>query len=194
MVDRYEYNPDNEVQFYLVRYCFAPILQRELDETKEYWNNHRIRQSSFATVSGRPNVLYSVPEDYNATECLQLYDMSDFDFIVDFAESEANQEIPEFIPSQYLIQFNRARLSLNHTFDSSSWEDCLNLYILLRDSLSCAVRIKVLLFLIKGLFCSSHVHMNVNFWTDLWNLISLGLEWFFTRNFYRNYRTQAQKK
>ena len=43
-------------------FCFAGVLQKELDEIKMSWNTHYIRKSRFETVAGRPNSLYSIPE------------------------------------------------------------------------------------------------------------------------------------
>ena len=42
-----------------VRFCFGPMLQKELDEFREDWNNHRIRKSTMAeTLGGIPEFLY----------------------------------------------------------------------------------------------------------------------------------------
>ena len=51
-----------------VRFCFGPMLQKELDEFREDWNNHRIRKSTMAeTLGGIPEFLYFAP-----THCGQL--------------------------------------------------------------------------------------------------------------------------
>ena len=51
-----------------VRFCFGPMLHKELDEFREDWNNHRIRKSTMAeTLGGRPEFLYFAP-----THCGQL--------------------------------------------------------------------------------------------------------------------------
>ena len=45
-----------------VRFCFGPMLQKELDEFREDWNNHRIRKSTMAeTLGGIPEFLYFAP-------------------------------------------------------------------------------------------------------------------------------------
>lgn len=42
-----------------VRFCFGPMLQKELNEFREDWNNHRIRKSTMAeTLGGIPEFLY----------------------------------------------------------------------------------------------------------------------------------------
>jgi len=40
----------------MVLFC-ADLLQEDLDNTKEYWNSHRIRKSKHAAVSGVPDVI-----------------------------------------------------------------------------------------------------------------------------------------
>jgi len=51
-------------------FCFADLLQTDLDKVKEYWNSHRIRKSKHATVSGVPGMMYLLPEDFGHSDCL----------------------------------------------------------------------------------------------------------------------------
>ena len=51
-------------------FCFADLLQTDLDKVKEYWNSHRIRKSKHATVSGAPNMMFFLPEDFGHSDCL----------------------------------------------------------------------------------------------------------------------------
>lgn len=53
-------------------YCFAQILQNDLNIVKEHWNSHRIRKSRHNTVSGRPDCLFFLPEHYGAMGNLLL--------------------------------------------------------------------------------------------------------------------------
>ena len=43
-------------------FCFAPLLQRCLNQVKEHWNCHYIRRSRHDTVKGRPDSLYYLPD------------------------------------------------------------------------------------------------------------------------------------
>ena len=55
-----------------VRFCFGPILQKELDEFRDDWNNHRIRKSTMAeTLGGIPELLYFAPA--HCGQLLQFY-------------------------------------------------------------------------------------------------------------------------
>ena len=62
MCDQLLYDPSVLWEVSLFRYCFIGIVQTELDETLELWNNHRIRKvRNSECPSGRPNVLYLLP-------------------------------------------------------------------------------------------------------------------------------------
>ena len=81
MVESGAYNANNEFQLFCMRFCFVNVLQRDLDQVKEYWNCHLIRGSGYATVSGRPDVLYYLPENYDKVNQQQNFDPLDLDEI-----------------------------------------------------------------------------------------------------------------
>ena len=73
MRDTGVYDDSNLIHVNCLAYCFMPILRKELNEVMKLWNTHWIRQSpNRESPSGRPDVIYSVPE-LNSTE----------DFLVD---------------------------------------------------------------------------------------------------------------
>ncbi len=43
-------------------FCFAPLLQRCLNQVRDHWNCHYIRGSRRDTVKGRPDSLYFLPD------------------------------------------------------------------------------------------------------------------------------------
>jgi len=46
-----------------MRYSFLPLIQKDLDDVVEQWNNHHISVSRNSNCpNGRPNILFSVPE------------------------------------------------------------------------------------------------------------------------------------
>lgn len=56
-----------------VRFCFGPLIQRELDEFVNEWNHHRIRKSKMAECPGGiPELLYRLPQQYG-THCTSIY-------------------------------------------------------------------------------------------------------------------------
>lgn len=63
-------NVGNEFHMESLWFCYAHIIQADLDNVVEHWNSHYIRQSRHDTVSGIPDILYSLPEYYGKTDCL----------------------------------------------------------------------------------------------------------------------------
>ena len=51
-------------------FCFAKLIQADLDQVKDHWNSHYIRKSHHDTVSGVPDVLFFLPEYSGVTDCL----------------------------------------------------------------------------------------------------------------------------
>ncbi|XP_044180748.1 uncharacterized protein LOC122961932 [Acropora millepora] len=62
----------SELRMECLWYCYAAILQNDLNIVKEHWNSHRIRKSRHNTVSGRPDSLFYLPEHHGAVENLLL--------------------------------------------------------------------------------------------------------------------------
>lgn len=52
----------NDIHKDALWFCFADILQGDLDKAREHWNSHRIRRSQHTTIHGVPDVLYFLPE------------------------------------------------------------------------------------------------------------------------------------
>lgn len=60
MVEEGLYNTGNPSHKACAFFCFAVLIQRELDECREQWNCHYIRSSKSSEVHGRPDYIYSV--------------------------------------------------------------------------------------------------------------------------------------
>ena len=56
----------SELSMGCIWYCFAHILQEDLDNVREHWNSHRIRKSKQNTVPGQPDSLFFLPEHHGA--------------------------------------------------------------------------------------------------------------------------------
>lgn len=50
-------------------FCFNSLLQKDLNETVENWNTHRIRYSRDGTIPGVPDVLHFLPERSGKRDC-----------------------------------------------------------------------------------------------------------------------------
>ncbi|XP_068710989.1 uncharacterized protein [Montipora foliosa] len=62
LVEHEIFNPGDEIQMACLWFCFAHLLQDDLDKVKEHWNTHLIRGSRYDTISGRPDELFFLPE------------------------------------------------------------------------------------------------------------------------------------
>ena len=64
------FNPGDEIQMACLWFCFAQLLQDDLDKIKLHWYTHLIRGSSHDIISGRPNELFFLPELYGGVDGL----------------------------------------------------------------------------------------------------------------------------
>ena len=60
----------NDLHKEAIWFCFADLLQNDLDNVKEYWNSHQIRKSKHATSYRVPDMMYFLPEDFGHSDCL----------------------------------------------------------------------------------------------------------------------------
>jgi len=92
-------------------FCLADLLQTDLEE---YWNSHRIRKSKHATVSGVPDMMYFLPEDFGHSDCLvpvsphKITEMENRFEGLDNEDDETNSVFCEYF--QYVMEKN----SLSH--------------------------------------------------------------------------------
>ena len=64
--DSGSYDSSDKVQVEALKFRFYGCLQSDLDETIEFWNNHRIRNSQNAHgPHNRPNIMYELPSNFN---------------------------------------------------------------------------------------------------------------------------------
>lgn len=53
-----------------LRICFGPLIQHDLNMVRKLWNDHKIyKQPKKNIPGGIPNLLFKLPEKYNATDC-----------------------------------------------------------------------------------------------------------------------------
>ena len=51
-------------------FCFSKVIQNELDKVRDHWNSHCIRRSRHDIVAEVPDILYYLPENSGAVDCL----------------------------------------------------------------------------------------------------------------------------
>lgn len=66
------YNQAVEVESECLWFCFAALLQQDIDQVREHWNTHAIRRSRFDTIAGRPDSLYYLTESHGGMTNLIL--------------------------------------------------------------------------------------------------------------------------
>lgn len=69
------YNDDNIIHRECLKFCFMDLIQMELHRAALEWNIHKIRPSTnLESPSGKPDVLYFLPELVNAQDYSTLVD------------------------------------------------------------------------------------------------------------------------
>ncbi|EDO30927.1 predicted protein [Nematostella vectensis] len=72
------YNDDDCLANECLKFCFLPILRKELHLVAELWNTHTIAsQKRHEVIGGKPNVLFFMPELYNTENYLRYVDLED---------------------------------------------------------------------------------------------------------------------
>lgn len=85
-VDEGHLDTSNTLHMECLWFSFSKIIQNELDEVKERWNNHYIRKSGHHTVPGIPDQLYFLPESIGRVDHKHALDLTD----LKEAENEAS--------------------------------------------------------------------------------------------------------
>lgn len=89
------FDNSNQIQVECVRFCFLALIQKELDSIVLQWNQHRIRQQrQNECPSGKPDLLYYIPEAFGATDHKMSLDYSEED--LSQFEREYVEQIPRY--------------------------------------------------------------------------------------------------
>ena len=112
-----------------IRFCFMPLIRKDLISIMEEWNNHIISKSRTSGPTGRPNCMYYLPHLYEAQDCLNQInqeDTEDFNSVVENTVRDVSEEFQEF--AGYFMQQDRINAPENST-------EALNLYIYLLEKI-----------------------------------------------------------
>ena len=64
-----QYDYTGNVHVEALKFSFYGVIQDDLDNLVDYWNNHKIRTSKLSeSPDGRPSVIYELPEKYDAED------------------------------------------------------------------------------------------------------------------------------
>ncbi|XP_023192286.1 uncharacterized protein LOC111612172 [Xiphophorus maculatus] len=111
----------------LLRFCFTRVLQKDLDECKNLWNNHRIRPSRLASCPGGiPNELYLLPHRYGSRDCGFPVEDSDLDVF-----PEASQ-VTELCGDKDIEEYLQQVMQQHGQQQSQNWESAMELYLFLK--------------------------------------------------------------
>ena len=109
-----------EISMECLWYCFAELIQKDLDFVKEHWNCHRIRKSRHDTRSGRPDSLFFLPEHHGAINLLSMVPQEEIDYVSQHVVyRNSRNEYQEY------FDYVMATLGLNRP---TKWEEADNLY------------------------------------------------------------------
>lgn len=104
------------------------IPQRELQEVAQLWNSHRIRPSRNAvSPSGRPLLMYSIPELFGSTDHLKVVDPQQ----IELCREECLPRGP-FPCDQTVFDICCLIMSENHLQPPTTVEEAIELYLFLR--------------------------------------------------------------
>ena len=104
-----------EISMGCLWYCFAELIQNDLDFVEEHWNTYRNRKSSHETTPGRPDSLFFLAEHHGSR-----VPQEEIDYVMQHVVySNSRNEYQEYF--DYII----ATLGLNKP---TNWEEADNLY------------------------------------------------------------------
>ena len=80
MRDLGEFNGSDPVELNCLQFCFMQVIQDELYQVAKNWNLHHIRPSTNQeSPSGKPDIMYFLPERYSASDYIRAVDLIDLD-------------------------------------------------------------------------------------------------------------------
>ena len=131
MVDEGILDTSIDLHLECLRFSFFGILQTELDETKELWNNHRIREvKNVECPGGIPNVLYHAPQVTGGVNCFYPVGQSDLNLAKQFTTESTS------FPCDKDIAFTCRALMIDNNKDfPQTADEARHLYIFLIDEL-----------------------------------------------------------
>ena len=126
LVEHEIFNPGDETQMACHWFCFAHLLQDDLDKVTEHWNTHLIRGSRYDTISGRPDELFFLPELHGGEDGL-LHPILD-DEIQSIRENLTYEEEQTIYQEYFEYVLENTDLQLPNNFEQG-----LSLYKQLRE-------------------------------------------------------------
>ena len=121
MLEQQVFTSGNELQMECLWFCFATLIQQDLDRLKEDWNSHYSRESRHDTVKGRPKELFYLPELRGTDDFLAPVSAQQCNFITE--NSPPLTESTNEYQAYFQFAFQAAGLS-----NPQNWWEALDLY------------------------------------------------------------------
>ena len=121
MVESNIVNLGNDLHMECLWYCFAHLIQNDLDRVKDHWNSHYIRRSRYGTTAGVPDIMYHMPENFGKMDCLLGLNNQQIE------EMKVHCEMEEPAENVYLEYFETMINDLGFTFPTNE-EEALPLF------------------------------------------------------------------
>ena len=98
MIDEGIYDNSNDIHIDCIRYCFMDLIQNVLGKTCFEWNHHRIRKQNNEVNTGMPELLYTIPERFDAENCGLVIDRDEIEICKNlYCDEFLNHQNPVFI-------------------------------------------------------------------------------------------------
>jgi len=128
MRDSGMFDSSDPIQASCLQFCFMPIIQKEMHQVAKLWNLHHIRPSTNSeSTSGRPDVLYFLPEKTETIDYKRAFDPVD----LQVAESVCGEQRPPYGCLTPFAELARMIMLEHNLFEPSSVDEAKDLYNLL---------------------------------------------------------------
>ncbi|XP_060555726.1 uncharacterized protein LOC132716460 [Ruditapes philippinarum] len=127
--DTGKFNALNPIHIECVRFCLMDVLQAELDRIAKHWNLHNIRpqKSVNELPSGKPDILFYVPELFGGYEMGKSVDDIELNLCQEMYATPKQKERAEFHELAYLLKPN-LQIPCNANDGLKLYEELICLY------------------------------------------------------------------
>jgi len=112
-----------------IRFCFMPLIRRDLQSIQDDWNVHLISKSQNRGIRGRPDTMYYLPHLYESEDYRIDIEQADYDDIYPCTNNNVRDVTEEF------EEFARESMDAREMDMPNSVDEALNLYTYLLEKI-----------------------------------------------------------
>lgn len=112
-----------------IRFCFMPLIRRDLQSIQDDWNVHLISKSQNRGIRGRPDTMYYLPHLYESEDYRIDIEQADYDDIYPCTNNNVRDVTEEF------EEFARVSMDAREMDMPNSVDEALNLYTYLLEKI-----------------------------------------------------------